>query len=299
MPKTPPYFIKCNFKEKLIEIDISRFFGGFRDRLMIPYFLTDSKEQRTGADLESIDSHVLAIYMQVKVSEGLKTITKHASSNRKNRSYLEDIREYRHKLELDYSDDYFLFFPLRKKAPTAFDFQHNILMDYANTGYSHAFYVAPLSITKVEYEQSLFDPNNYRFNSPFHIGYYRLIENSWISYFGFLPFLRNHISIIPHVRVSTAEHFYAFSKDGIDVTWHSPQFIDSQPSRLSDRMEYLFNVFTRSKENITVRELAYQISQKPIMKNADFNSENPLQTIAKHAEILESQYGIKQFLFIK
>lgn len=216
---------KCDFKEKLIEIDIARFLGCFRTRFGEFYYLEDADEQLTGADLISEDINAIPIYIQAKVSQGLKTIKNYPASNRRNRSKLEDIREFRDRLNLDENDDHFFYFKLRKKAETASDFQHNILMQYANTSFSHAFYVAPLSIKKSEYEKSflnsLFIPD-----LPFFIHHYRLIDSNWSSYYGFIPFLRNHISIIPHERVDTHKHYYAYSKDGIDVTWHSPEYIN-------------------------------------------------------------------------
>src|SRR5690242_12191312 len=144
---------KCDFKEKLIEIDIARYLGLFTSQLGRFYYLENADEQLTGADLISEDTNAIPIYLQAKVSQGLKTISKCAASTRKNRSKLEDIREFRDSLSLDENDDHFLYFQLRKKAKTATDFQHNVLMNYANTGFSHAFYVAPLSIEKKEYEK--------------------------------------------------------------------------------------------------------------------------------------------------
>ncbi|MFD2890405.1 hypothetical protein ACFS5J_00035 [Flavobacterium chuncheonense] len=292
------YHLKCNFKEKLIEIDISRFFGGFLDKSFTPYFLQDSNEPLTGADLES-NFDVLPVYMQVKVSEGLKTITKQPGSKRKNRSKLEDIREFRDTLNLDYADDYFLFFSLRKMAKNAIDFQHNILMSYTNTGFSHAFYVAPLSIDKKEYEKSLFNRNNYIHTSPFYFHRYELRDINWTSHFGFIPFLRNHISIIPHTKVNTHEHSYAYSKSGIDVTWHSPEYISNEPSRLSDTMGYIFQNFEQRKENINIKQLANRLREMPIMQKTDFNSDNPWEIVRTHGNILAKDYNIKQLIFLK
>ncbi|WP_064967331.1 hypothetical protein [Tenacibaculum ovolyticum] len=292
------YHIKCNFKEKLIEIDISRFFGGFLDKSFSPYYLEDSDEPKTGADLES-SFDILPVYMQVKVSEGLKTITKQPSSKRKNRSNLEDVREFRDNLDLDYADDYFLFFKLRKMAKTAIDFQHNILMSYTNTGFSHAFYVAPLSINKKEYEKSLFNKNNYRTINPFYYHHYELKDTKWTSLFGFVPFLRNHISIIPHEEVATDKHYYAYSKSGIDVTWHSPEFISNEPTRLSDAMIDIFKKFEDNKENYNVKQLAGRLKEMPIMKGVNLKIDNPWEIIKLHGDILAKEYEIKQLIFLK
>lgn len=292
------YQIKCNYIEKIIEIDIARFMGTFTPMLGSVYYLEDANEQLTGADLLSEDTNALPIYIQAKVSQGLKTITKKAASKRKNRSPLEDIREYRDGLSLDTNNDYFLYFQLRKKAEGAYDFQHNILMNYANTGYSHAFYVAPLIIDKVEYEKQFLDFNNFP-RTPFYFHHYELIEESWTSYFGFIPFLRNHISIIPHERVNTHEHYYAYSKDGIDVTWHSPEFIDGNPSRLADRMVKIMRDYYYSNNKETIKSLANKFRKMPIMEGMSLANIKSIDIIVKHAQILERDYGIKQLLFVQ
>ncbi len=143
------YQLRCDFKEKLIEIDIARYLGCFTHRIGRFYYLENADEQLTGADLVSEDTRATPIYIQAKVSQGLKTILQYPASKRRNRSKLEDIRVFRNSLSLDENDNYFFYFQLRRKSETATDFQHNILMKYANTGFSHAFYVAPLSIKKV------------------------------------------------------------------------------------------------------------------------------------------------------
>lgn len=300
--KNSGYEVRCNFKEKLVEMDICRFFGAFTPLRGNAYFLEPAKEKLTGADLKSVDSKAIALYMQVKVSEGLKTIRIKKSSNRVNRSYLENIREYRHKLNLDERDDHFLYFQLRKKAKKAADLQHNILMSYANTGFSHAFYVAPLIIEKEKYQQQFLDFSSYPYE-PFYYDGYRLHGEKWTSLFGFIPFLRNHISIVPHEQVRSHMHYYAFSQHGVDVTWHSPSLISNQPSRLSDAMATIFREYYNSEKKETLKTLSEKIREMPIMKN-EFNdndklsnSEDPIEILSRHAFLLEKHYSIKQVIF--
>lgn len=289
---------KCDFKEKLIEIDIARFLGCFTPHFGRLYYLEDADEKLTGADLISEDTKAIPIYIQAKISQGLKTISKYPASNRKNRSKLEDIREFRDGLSLDENDNHFFYFQLRKKAEKATDFQHNILMNYANTGFSHAFYVAPLSIEKSEYEKLFLDTSHFP-EFPFFLHHYELRDIEWTSYYGFIPFLRNHISIIPHERVDTHEHYYAYSKDGIDVTWHSPEYIDNNPSRLGDRMISISRNFYYSEKNETIKTLADRLREMPIMQNVELIDEKPINIIARHGQILEREFGIKQLLLTR
>jgi len=292
------YKIKCDFIEKLIEIDIARYFGAFTFLNGEFYYLENADEQMTGADLLSEDANAILIYMQAKVSEGLKTISKVKASSRKNRSFLEDIREYRHNLSLDQKEDYFLYFQLRKKAEHATDFQHNILMKYANTGFSHAFYIAPLLLKKDEYEKQFLSIPDFLL-SPFYLDEYELVEKKWVSHFGFIPFLRNHISIVPHENVDTNEHYYAYSKHGTDVTWHSPEFINEKPTRLADTMVSIMRDFYNSKKKETLRSLATKLTQMPIFSDSQVNDNNAIDIITKHGQLLERQFGIKQLLYVQ
>lgn len=298
------YAIKCNFKEKLIELDIARFLGAFTPHRGNVYYLEDSEEQLTGADLRSVDMNVVPIYLQVKVSQGLKTVRQIAPSTRKNRSYLEDIREFRGAKSLDEFDDHFLYFQLRKKAEGADDFQHNILMSYSNNGYSHSFYVAPLILDKTRYEKHFLEYLPHQFE-PFYFSGYRLIGSSWISHYGFIPFLRNHISITPHELVDTHEHYYAYSQHGTDVTWHSPSLINVNPSRLSDALVRIFRNYYNTEKKETLASLSDKIAQTPIMLgklNEDLNKveskQAPIDILSRHAYLLYKHYSIKQVLFL-
>lgn len=290
---------RCNFLERVIETDIALFLGAFTTPYGSFWNISSGKEQLTGADFEiREDANAVPIYIQAKVSQGLKTISNYPASNRLNRSKLEDIREFREDLSLDIDDDYFLYFQLRKIAPTATDYQHNILMNYATSGFSHAFYVAPLLIDKTEYENHFLNRQNLPI-SPFHYHSYELKDRRWISLFGFIPFFRNHISIIPHESVNTHEHYYAYSKHGIDVTWHSPEYIDSKPSRLSDRLIKILEDFYYNKNKETIKSISDRLMEMPIMKNIDVVKDNPMNIILKHGQLLQREFGITQLIFIK
>lgn len=136
------YKIKANLSEKQIESDVSSFFGWISKGS--PYRLLDIDEQLTGADKKFYDSG-FAFFMQFKVSKGLEPASKITPSTRRNRSPLESVGEFRQRHGLE--DDPTLYFGLRAMAKNATDFQHNILMEYANQPCSQAFYVPMLTDT--------------------------------------------------------------------------------------------------------------------------------------------------------
>jgi hypothetical protein len=285
------YQIQSNLSEKQIEKDVSTFLGWISPIGLSPFRFIDVSEELTGADAQ-FDS-VFPLYLQFKKSNGLQPISKVPASNRLNRSKLEDIRIFRDNLGLD--DDPTLYFELRRKANNAVDFQHNILLEYANTGYSQAFYIAPLTLNKQIYSDLLFDSATRFRSSPFSYDYIAIHQRNWVSYLGFVPFLKENISIIPHERVSTHEHYYSFSQNGTDIAWHSPTFLKKTPSRLSDELKKIL----KEKDGFsTLERLAENIKGTTIMQNLNISTLDmrPLEIIKIHGDLLWNIYDICQIL---
>ena len=182
------YKLKSNLSEKQLEADVASYFGWISRGT--PFRLLDIDETLTGADKKFYDSG-FPIFMQFKVSNGLMPASIVPVSTRKNRSTLEDIREFREIKEL--GDDPSLYFELRKRAKNAVDYQHNVLMTFANTGYSQAFYVAPLNLDKSVYYKSLFNTVNRYLPGPFNYTKMRLHHRDWVSHLGYIPFLKEQI----------------------------------------------------------------------------------------------------------
>jgi len=145
MAAYPKYLIKSQLSEKQIETDVAHYFGWISQGA--PFRLLDANEQLTGADKKFVDgSRGFAFFLQFKVSHSLYSVNIVPPSNRKNRSQLEEIREFRK--NHGFGDNPTLYFELRKKAKKAHDFQHNILMKFAKQPSSEALYVAPLHLDK-------------------------------------------------------------------------------------------------------------------------------------------------------
>ena len=50
---------------------------------------------------------------------------------------------------------------------------------------------------------------------------------------GHVPFLKEHVSIVPHEKITTHKHYYSYSITGCEIGWHSPDLISERLSRLS------------------------------------------------------------------
>jgi hypothetical protein len=298
--KPTKYEIKGNLSERQIEADIATFMGWCTPVGMKAFQLLDINEQTTGAD-RFFDRGV-AIYMQFKKSTGLKSTSLVAPSSRKGRSALEGIREFRARANLE--EDPSLFFQLRKKAEMANDLQHNVLLSYERAPWSRAIYVAPLLLDKLTYSAVLFnsadrfylDPFYYELQLPIH-------QNLWISRLGAIPFLREHVSIPPHERVVDHHHYFAYSVTGTDISWHSPQVIQREPSRLSDFMVNLLRGAVEDKEAMTSLE-SLSAQTRQIAKDLGFveevgrEKELPMEFFRRHAKWLRETYEIRQLLLL-
>lgn len=298
--KVPEYQISCDFIEKQIELDVSNYLG----LLSTPdahFKIVSEDETLTGSDARF--DCAIPMYLQFKVSHGLKSIKEVKPSTRKNRSRLEDIRIYRDEKRL--LDNPTLYFGLRAKAKKADDFQHNILMDYNVTGKSIAFYVAPLSLRKDEYEKSLFDSAHWRniyYPFLFHEDINIYIKHT-IKSIGTIPFLRQHISIVPHKKVDTNEHHYSYSKTGSDIAFHSKgENLSYQVSRFSDLLQnVLGNAFNYQDSWQSFEEIIENlkvISKKHDVEWIELDSNSPIQNLRDFGRQLYTKYGIKQFLII-
>lgn len=266
------YHLKGNLSEKQIEADVAVYLGmcsGTR-----PFRLLDINEQATGAD--KLFNVTIPIYIQFKKSEGLAPLTTPSQPRRRNESPLQEIRRYRQQNQL--ADNPTLFFGLRAKAKTAVEFQHNVLMANHRPGVSYGIYVAPLHLDKDIYFNDLcafpryeVDPWDWRdsyLHSPDPAA-------RWAHYFYFHPFLRNHITISPHVRVTTHEHYYAFNSVGDQVSWHSPEMVDGPIARLSDFMSARTREIMAGYDELPSPEIAVDAAERAL----EFIGTNPQQIL--------------------
>jgi hypothetical protein len=295
----PSYFLKSNLSEKQIEADVATYMGWCTPvDAQLPFRLLDVDEQVTGAD--KVFDVATLLYIQFKRSNGLKPISV-AASKRRARSRLDQIRLFRAKNGLE--SDPALFFQLRAKAKTAKDFQHNVLLTYERPPASRAIYVAPLLLDKTAYALALFD-STYRYTYPFYYNLrYVIRAYKWASHFGSVPFLREHISIPPHERVNSHNHFYAYSESGVDISWHSPAVISAEPRRLSDFLVSLFSdaisnpevMVSVNRATASSIEIAHELGFENDSKNPDLGA---LEQLQAHGRWLKNIYDIRQFVLL-
>lgn len=283
-------FIKNNISEKQMEADVSNYFGRLSGNT--PLRLWDVDEQLTGADKAFYDQ-AFTIFMQFKVADGLKSMDEVPRSTRKTKSKAEHIRDFRYDNNLN--DNPSLVFELRAKAKTATDFQHNILLEYADTFWSKAFYVAPTHLDIHDYYNSLFTSSR-----TIHYPYtykkrkYRHEIGSWIEEVGFIPFLNEHVSIVPTEKVDTHKHYYSFSKSGCDIAWHSPSIVTRKPSRLSDQLQSIVNDVVLKNEMIDIETIDREFE---IVTDVEV-SQDSFDNLRFKSKSFYDQTGIKMFVLL-
>lgn len=283
-------FIKSNISETQMEADISNYFG--RVSSDTPLRLWDVDEQLTGADKAFYDQ-AYAIFMQFKVADGLKSISEVPRSTRKNKGKAEQIRDFRYDNNLN--DNPSLVFELRAQAKTAIDFQHNILLEYADTFWSKAFYVAPTHLDVHEYYNSLFTSSgSLHFPFIWKKRMYHHDVGSWIEDVGFTPFLNEHVSIVPTEKVDVHTHYYSFSKSGSDIAWHSPSIVTRDPSRLSDQLKSIFNDVVLSNEMTNIETIDREFE---VITDFEVN-QDPFDNLKVKAKSFYNQTGIKMFVLL-
>lgn len=292
------YKIKSELSENQIESDISSYLGYITPIWSKRYRLISVDEQITGAD--KLFNRFLPIYLQFKVSHGLNP--KGTILYRFIDAPLAKIILYRKDNNLQ--TDPILYFELRKKANNALDFQHNILHSLHKPPNQFALYVAPLTFSISEYENILH--NNWflrYFLKPYlwrEIELHDTFTQKQIM-IGNNPFLRHHISIPAHTKVTTHRHHYSFSKSGGDVAWHGGDLLN-EDFRLSTQFTKIFNSFYFNREIGTnleqyiefIKGFELDYNRKSYMES--FQSNDPFSIIQDFSRVLSNEYKIKLML---
>jgi hypothetical protein len=304
MSKTS-YMIESEFLEAQVEKDVASYLGYISGLFGPRYRLLDSDEGQTGADAE-LHWKGRAFFMQFKKPEGLKSQGDVAlpPKARANEGIPQKIRRFRASNGLD-STPHALCFPLRAKAKTATEFQHNILYSYEKPPNSRAIYVCPTLLTRAEYERAMHPGWFWRFfDVPFRYHDYALHVNHVAQFFEAAPLLRGHATIVPHAKVMASDHYYSFSTHGSDLAFHSPEVVRREVLRLSDFLADELRDAYRSRESLPsasamAREL-YGLSREwagnELPERQD--DEPSLPWLRKHGKLLRERFGIRQMVML-
>lgn len=301
---TRRFIIRCDMSEQQIERDVPRYFGLISHACGENYRLTSSREGQTGGDAEF--HHLGTVYfVQFKAPIGLESAKRVPIAKQKEREAYQAVRRFRETAGLR-DDPHSLCFGLRKPSKPGKELQHNILMRYELAPHMRAFYVAPTILMASEYEAKLDDRRMLRLmDFPF----YRRREQ-WVfqrdvqaSLIAEVPFLRAHVSIVPHAHVETHEHHYSYSRHGNDVAFHSPEVLEGGNARLSDFLADDFPRLASPDRLLPVRELAsllYERAPQDVQETLGppRNGDNSmLPWLRKHGALLRERYDISQYLF--
>lgn len=287
--------ISSELSENQIESDVSSYLGYITPFWQKRYRLISINEQITGAD--KLFDRFIPIYFQFKVSHGLKP---NVSILEKYRNKpLSNIIEFRN--NNNYITNPILYFPLRKQAKTAPDYQHNILFRLNSHPFQHAVYIAPLTLELKEYENMLNENWYYRLRKrPYHLNDVEIYDSSedMSIEFSTIPFLRHHIAIPPHKLTDTDKHHYSFSKSGGDVIWHGGE-IFNEDYRLFNFLSKILNSFSQNKKNeqkqITIDNYLDYLQHE---LNIHLNINNNFNKLFYLSNMLKEIYNIKlMFLY--
>jgi hypothetical protein len=277
------YKIESELSESQIEADVASYLGYVTPFWSNRFQLLAVDEQLSGAD--KLFKRFVPIYLQFKVSHGLKPLKFGFNLTSPNRT-LQKIRKFRRENSL--GDNPTLYFKLRDLAKNANDFQHNILKSIHDPPKQFGLYVAPLSLTIKEYNQSLNSSilNRLFLIDPFFHKELNIFRNSFRQEFKVLPFLRGHISISPDEEIQSSNHYYAFSKLGCDVSWHSGSIIDGD-FRLSYQISRIYEQFYNNLE-MGFSSNEYRIFINNFMESND-------NTVSSFSKYLKQNYNIRIF----
>jgi len=209
-----------------------------------------------------------------------------------------------------------LFFGLREKQPSHFDYQHNILyrlrkrLQARNIG--DAAYVCPLFLDRSAYRIQLHRAGLMRWPQfwrpdPWELEDLLVHDGARSIAFDRIPVLAEHISIPPHDVVTSAKHYYSFDDRGADLCFHSPTRLPDGSSSLARFLADTVAAFFRDDGKIR-RDGANEMLQLLIAAQDDeellpdaqdlLRSDDPIANWQAFGARLRRDYEIEQFALV-
>lgn len=209
-----------------------------------------------------------------------------------------------------------LYFELREKKANQADFQHNILLrlrnHLVNRGLGDAAYVCPLFVDRSAYRADLYWSGLVRWPrfwhpSPWDMEEVLLEDGGTTIRFDRIPVLAEHVTVPPHVVVTTAKHKYSFNERGGELCFHSPESLPEGSADLARFLAKVANGFLDDGEKLSPRQstdtlnklidAVYGDAERP--SDLSIDPENPLGAWFSWGHHLREQYGIEQFALIR
>lgn len=208
-----------------------------------------------------------------------------------------------------------LYFELRKKTDKQLDFQHNALFrlhhQLQKDGLGDAAYVCPLFLERAAYRFHLhwsglsLWPRFWR-PHPWERRYVAISNGGTKIRFDNLPIFAEHITIPPHVLVTSASHKYSFTENGRELCFHSPESLPEGAATLTTFLNKVAEGFLDGgpkirpiEANKVLRELI-DVSGVGRLDGitSERDDENPIGNWLAWGEFLRKEYGIDQFALV-
>lgn len=209
-----------------------------------------------------------------------------------------------------------LYFDLRKKSPHHWDFQHNILLRLHRRlrvkGLGDAAYVCPLFLDRSAYRfhmhwsgLSLW-PRFWR-HAPWELEDVLLNDGGRTIRFDRVPVLAEHITVPPHISVTSAKHRYSFDENGAQLCFHSPEALPDGAGSLSKFLAGVSEGFLDDGDKIRPEQANEELSQ--LMRateperseriSFELDGKDPIGNWFTWGDYLSAEYGIDQFALVR
>lgn len=208
-----------------------------------------------------------------------------------------------------------LYFDLRKKQESHFDFQHNILFRLRRRliakGLGDATYVCPLFLERSTYRFHVHMAGLNRWFKfwlldPWDLKEILMHRKDGSLDFSQIPVLREHVSIPPHDLLADANHSYSFTEQGSDICFHSPLKLPEGSISLAN---FLTNLVGNIEGDgfISIADASSQI--KSLFEQNDNESsllpedwqlgDDGLEAWLRWGDYLKNEFQIEQFAIIR
>ncbi len=307
MPRKEGLRIDANFTEDTVGFALESFlsFLSFpRLRFSIEPF-SRARERWLGADgrLHSGIRGFRAFYMQFKRPAAYP-----------DRSNSKIVRE-RKDLTLPVTP-HSLFFQLRDKQPSHFDYQHNVLLRLRQRllarNLGDAAYICPLFLDRSAYRTHMHLAGLFRWPrfwrpDPWELEEVLIHHGRQTIAFDRIPVLAEHISIPPHDKIASAKHYYSFTDRGTDLCFHSPLRLPDSGSTLAKFLTDVGNAFLRDGGKIRPENANDALRQLIALEAGDelvpgarglTSDDDPIANWHAFGDMLSRDYGIEQFAFV-